>query len=210
MTTLVESLRRPRRVVPAAVLDVAAIILGSLVVAASAQISIRLPFTPVPVTGQTFGVLLVGASLGGKRGAASLLLYLAEGAAGLPFFAAGASGAEALALSSPTAGYLWGFVLAAYAVGALAQRRWDRGLGSAIGAMLIGEIVVYSAGVPWLAAAYHVPAQRALALGLYPFVVGDTIKLLLAAGLLPSAWRLIGDAGSKAEPGGHNGTGSPS
>ncbi len=165
---------------------------GSLLVAGLAQISIHLAFTPVPITGQTLGVLLVGASLGPMLGGISMLLYLAEGAIGLPFFAGGHHGASFLRLGAATGGYLWGFVLAAALVGWLARRGWDRSIRSAIGAMFLGEVVIYAAGVPWLVSAIHVPLEKGLEFGLYPFVIGDTLKLLAAAGLLPVAWRLVG------------------
>jgi len=164
---------------------------GSWLVAGLAQIEIKLPFTPVPLTGQTLGVLLVGASLGAGLGAASMLLYLAQGALGLPFFSGGDSGAEFLRLSAVTGGYLWGFVAAAAVVGALAERKWDRSFRSSIGAMFLGEVVLYAIAIPWLMQALDVPLGKALELGLAPFVVGDTIKLLAAAGLLPLAWRLV-------------------
>ncbi|HXF56532.1 MAG TPA: biotin transporter BioY [Actinomycetota bacterium] len=170
--------------------DVLLVVGGSLLVAGLAQLSIRLPFTPVPITGQTLGVLLVGASLGAARGLASMLLYLAEGAVGLPFFAEGKGGWEVLTLATPSGGYLFGFVAAAALVGFLSQRGWDRSLRSCIGAMLLGEVVIYLCGLPWLAASVGVPATRALELGLYPFVVGDLLKLFVAAGALPAAWRL--------------------
>jgi biotin transport system substrate-specific component len=194
LTTLVEAIAAPRLRSRGRrttfVLGVVSVLAGSFVVAALAQVSIRLPFTPVPITGQTLGVLLVGASLGPGLGTISLLLYLLEGAVGLPFYAGGHHGVAYLGLSSVTGGYLWGFVLAAAVVGLLARRGWDRSIRSSIGAMFVGEIVVYATGIPWLMAALHVPLERGLELGLYPFVVGDTLKLLLAAGLLPAAWRL--------------------
>ncbi|MGH2636975.1 MAG: biotin transporter BioY [Actinomycetota bacterium] len=165
---------------------------GSWLVAGLAQISISLPFTPVPITGQTLGVLLVGASLGAGLGGVSMALYLAQGALGLPFFAAGESGADLLRLSSVSGGYLWGFLLSAAAVGWLAERGWDRSLRSSIGAMFLGEVVLYLVAIPWLMQAIDVSLGRALELGLAPFVVGDTLKLLLAAGLLPAGWRLVG------------------
>lgn len=181
--------------------DVGLVILGSLVVAALAQLSVRLPFTPVPVTGQTLAVLLVGASLGSIRGAASLLLYLAEGAAGLPVFAEGRAGVGFLVTADPlytTGGYLWGFVFAAFVVGFLAERNWDKRVSSAIGAMLMGEVIIFAFGLVWLAAALGVPLQApgttfndALEFGLYPFVLGEVAKLLLGAGLLPASWRLL-------------------
>jgi biotin transport system substrate-specific component len=165
---------------------------GSWLVALLAQIEIPLPFTPVPITGQTLGVLLVGASLGAGLGGVSMVLYLAQGAIGLPFFSGGDSGVEFLRLSAATGGYLWGFVLAAAVVGALAERKWDRSVRSSIGAMFLGEVVLYAVAIPWLMQALDVSLSRALALGLAPFVVGDTIKLLAAAGLLPLAWRVVG------------------
>lgn len=194
MTALVEAIRPPRAR-PRWLVDAAAVVIGSLVVAALAQVSIKLPFTPVPISGQTLGVMLVGGALGAFLGGASLLLYLAEGAIGLPFYAEGKSGVEILTLGSATAGYLWGFVVAAVVIGALAERRWDREARSAIGAMVIGEIIIFTIGVLWLAQALDVPVagevggSNALTLGFYPFIVGDVIKLLLAAGLLPTAWR---------------------
>ena len=199
MTTLVEAVAAPRfrarrQGRSALAFGAIAAVVGSLVVAALAQVSIHLPLTPVPITGQTLGVLLVGASLGASLGAISLLLYLVEGAIGLPFYAGGHHGLSYLGLSSVTGGYLWGFVLAAAVVGWLARRGWDRSIRSSIGAMFVGEIVLYATGVPWLMAALHVPLERGLELGLYPFVIGDTLKLLLAAGLLPAAWRTIGRA----------------
>ena len=165
---------------------------GSWLVAGLAQIEIKLPFTPVPITGQTLGVLLVGASLGAGLGGVSMALYLAQGAIGLPFFSGGDSGAELLRLSAVTGGYLWGFVLSAVMVGWLAERGWDRSIRSSIGAMFLGEVVLYAVGIPWLMQALDVSLADALALGLAPFVIGDTLKLLLAAGLLPAGWRLVG------------------
>jgi biotin transport system substrate-specific component len=164
---------------------------GSWLVAALAQFEITLPFTPVPITGQTLGVLLVGASLGAGLGGVSMVLYLAQGAFGLPFFSGGDSGVEFLRLSAATGGYLWGFVLSAAVVGALAQRGWDRSIRTSIGSMFIGEVVLYAIAIPWLMQAVDVPLGRALEIGLAPFVVGDTLKLFAAAGLLPLAWRVV-------------------
>ena len=201
MSTLASSLPARRGIA----YDVLLVVCGSAVVAALAQLSVRLPFTPVPVTGQTLAVLVVGASLGATRGAAALALYLIEGSAGLPVFAGGQSGAAFVFTADPfhtTGGYLWGFVLAAFVVGWLAERGWDRSTGSAIGAMLLGEIVIFTAGVVWLAAALDVPVQApgrtfndALEFGLYPFAVGDVLKVLVAAGALPLAWKVVGRRG---------------
>jgi biotin transporter BioY len=175
-----------------AVYDAILVALGSLLVASFARVAIPLPFTPVPVTGQTYAVLLVGAALGSRRGALSMLLYIAEGGMGLPFFAAGASGWSRV--FGPTGGYLLGYVLAAFAVGWLAERGWDRRPGTCALAMLVGEVAVYLVGLPWLAV--FVGADRVLYLGLLPFVPGDAFKLLLASASLPIAWRLLGRGGS--------------
>lgn len=191
MTAFAPTIARPAGARSRIAFDVVSVIAGSLVVAGLAQVSIRLHFTPVPITGQTLGVLLVGASLGAVRGGLSLGLYLVEGGLGLPFFAGGHHGWNILSLSSASGGYLFGFVAAAIVVGFLAERGWDRSLGSSIGAMLIGEILVYAAGLPWLAASLHIPASKAYEFGLYPFVIGDMIKLAIAAGLLPAAWKLV-------------------
>lgn len=179
-----------------ATFSVACAVAGSLLVAGLAQISFTLPFTPVPITGQTFGVLLVGAAYGPGLGAATLALYLVWAVVGLPVLAPApdgshASGFEVLQLASATGGYLWGFVAAAALTGWLAARGWDRSLRTAISAMLLASIVIYAAGVPWLMAALGAPLQKGLELGLYPFVIGDTLKLLAAAGLLPAAWATL-------------------
>ncbi len=189
MSTIAESFLGERTRLRAAWAAVA-VVAGSLFIAGLAQVSIRLPFTPVPITGQTLGVLLVGASLGPALGTASVGLYLLEGAIGLPFFAGGESGVSVLGAASATGGYLWGFILAATVVGWLSRQGWDRSVRSSVGAMFIGEVVMYAVGVPWLMAALDVPLTKGLELGLYPFVIGDTIKLLVAAGVLPGVWRL--------------------
>ena len=160
---------------------------GSLFVAGMAQVRIPLPFTPVPLTGQTFAVLLVGAVLGSRRGAASLLFYLILGSFGLPFFAGGASGLAYL--MGPTGGYLVGFVAAASLVGLLAGRGLDRRVPGALLAFLAGEIVIYLFGVAWLSVFLGI--QRAIAVGLVPFLVGDAIKLVAAGLALPAAWKLV-------------------
>lgn len=168
----------------------AVLVLGAAaLVAASAQIAVPLPFTPVPLSGQTFAVVLVGASLGALRGVASLGLYLAAGLAGAPVYADGGSGVAALA--SASGGYIVGFVLAAGLVGHLAERRWDRRLPSAIAAMAAGNLVIYAVGLAWLAVVLGTDAATTLELGLYPFIPGDILKIGLAAALLPTAWRLV-------------------
>jgi biotin transport system substrate-specific component len=167
--------------------DMILITLGALFVAALAQIEIRLPFTPVPITGQTFGVLLVGAALGSKRGAASLVSYLALGTFGLPFFAGGAHGLDILI--GATGGYLIGFVMAAYVIGLLAERGLERNLRTSIIPFLVGTIIIYVCGVAWLTV-FLASFSKALVAGLLPFLVGDAIKLVAASLALPAAWKL--------------------
>lgn len=160
---------------------------ATLVIALSAQVSIRLWFTPVPITGQTFAVLLVGTLLGSKRGAVALLTYLAEGLAGMPVFANGTSGWAIL--SGPTGGYLVGFVAAAFVTGWLAERGWDRRVWTTALAMLMGNLVIYACGLTWLAK--FVGTAHVLEAGLTPFLTGDALKIALAAGLLPGGWKLL-------------------
>jgi biotin transport system substrate-specific component len=167
--------------------DVALVLGGSLFIALSAQIVIRLPFSPVPITGQTLAVLLVGALLGSRRGALSVVAYLAEGAMGLPVFAGGGTGI--VWLLGPTGGYLLGFVPAAFITGWLAERGWDRRVETTLLLMLAGNVAIYAVGLPYLASITGF--DRVLHLGFYPFIVGDIAKCLLAAALLPSAWRLL-------------------
>lgn len=169
--------------------DAALVLAGAGLVAAAAQVSIALPFTPVPITGQTFAVVLVGASLGMLRGTASLALYVLAGMAGAPFYAHHAHGLSVV--TGASGGYLVGFVLAAAVTGWLAQRHWDRRFSSAVGAMLTGNVVIYLVGVPWLAVDLGTNLEKSLELGLYPFVPGDILKLYVAAALLPSAWRAV-------------------
>jgi biotin transport system substrate-specific component len=169
--------------------DVALVVLGAALVALAAQITITLSFTPVPITAQTFAVVLVGGSLGVLRGAASLSLYLMLGLVGVPVYSDGGSGWDVV--SGATGGYLVGFILAAAVAGLLAERRWDRRLSSSIAAMLTANVVIYLVGVPWLAQAAGYGLEEALEKGLYPFVVGDLAKLYLAGALLPAAWKLV-------------------
>jgi biotin transport system substrate-specific component len=198
MTALAQALPRARTRGASLAIDAGLVVGGSLLVAGLAQVSIRLPFTPVPITGQTLGVLLVGTSLGWLRGGLALTLYLAEIAVGLPFAAEGEAGLDRLLLATPSGGYLWGFVLAAVLTGLLANSGWDRRVRSSISVMLLGSVVIYLVGLPWLhvsptfeALLGHPPTlAETLEAGLYPFLIGDLLKLLLAAGLLPAAWRL--------------------
>jgi biotin transport system substrate-specific component len=192
MTSLVQSVGARRRGLSSTSADLIVIVVASLTIALLAQVAVHLPFTPVPVTGQTLGVLLVGGAFGARRGVAAVLLYLAEGAVGLPFFASGSHGVDLLALTSATGGYLWGFAVAALILGLLADRGWNRSVRSSLGAMLIGEIIIFAFGVTWLSHAFGLPAEKAMQEGLYPFLVGDVVKLLVAAGSLPAFWRLLG------------------
>jgi biotin transport system substrate-specific component len=169
---------------------VALIVLGALVIFLSAQISIPVPGSPVPITGQTFGVLLVGGALGFRRGLASVALYVLIGLIGLPFFAEGKGGVTVILGAS--GGYLVGFLLAGALVGRLAELGWDRRILGALGAMAIGNLVIYLVGVPWLMAVAHYDLATGIAKGFTPFLIGDAVKLLLAAGAFPAAWWLVG------------------
>ncbi|CAN5657256.1 biotin transporter BioY [soil metagenome] len=197
MSTIAMHLAPPRsEVVSRVAFRVSCAVAGSLLVAGLAQISFVLPFTPVPITGQTFGVLLVGAAYGPGLGAATLGLYLVWAAIGLPVLAPEADGShrgglEVLQLASATGGYLWGFVAAAAITGWLAARGWDRSVRSSISAMLLGSIAIYVFGVSWLMAALDVALQQGIELGLAPFVIGDMLKLLAAAATLPAAWAAL-------------------
>ena len=168
----------------------ALILAGTLLIALGAQVSFVIPGTPVPVTGQTFGVLVAGGALGFRRGIASVLLYVVLGAVGLPFFALGKTGVDVIL--GATGGYLIGFVVAGAIVGRLAELGWDRNLIGSIGAMLLGEVAIYAIGVPWLAAAAKLSPSDAISAGLTPFLLGDAIKMLLAAGAFPVAWWVVG------------------
>jgi biotin transport system substrate-specific component len=204
VTALVQTLPRPRSRSGSLAVDVAVVVGGSLLIAALAQVSVRLPFTPVPITGQTLGVLLVGTACGWGRGGLAVGLYLGEIAIGLPFAAEGEAGLDRLALATPSGGYLWGFLLAAVLIGWLANRGWDRTLGSSLGVMLLGSVTIYLVGLPWLhvsptfqAFLGHPPTvEDTLQAGLYPFVIGDLLKLLIAAGLLPAVWKVIRPRGT--------------
>lgn len=148
------------------------------------------PHDPVPWTGQTFGVLMVGGALGLRRGLLAVALYVLLGYVGLPFFAEGKSGASVIL--GATGGYLIGFIVAGAVVGRLAELGWDRRLGGAIGMMLIGSAIVYAIGLPWLGAVAHLTPSETIAKGLAPFVLWDAAKLVVAAGIFPVTWWLIG------------------
>jgi len=162
---------------------------GSLLLWISAKISI--PFWPVPLTMQTLVVLMIGMAFGARLGAATVALYLLEGAAGLPVFSGTPEKGIGLAyMMSTTGGYLFGFVVAAGAVGFLAERGWDRNLSTTALAMLIGTVLIYIPGVLWLGMVLGWD-KPILSWGLTPFLAGDALKLVIAAVLMPSLWRLL-------------------
>ena len=164
-----------------------ALVLGTVaVVSALAQVAVPLPFTPVPLTGQTLGVLLSGIVLGRNRAALAMALYLALGAAGAPVFAGGKLG-----LGGPTTGYLLAFPLAAALTGWLAERGWDRKPLTAGLAMLTGSLAIFALGAGWLSVSVG-GLKQAMILGVLPFVPGDLVKTALASGLLPATWKLVG------------------
>jgi biotin transport system substrate-specific component len=165
--------------------DILLVLAGSWLIGITAQVEI--PMWPVPVTGQTFGVLLVAALLGSRRGASAILAYLAQGAIGFPLFAGGSAGFAVLV--GPTAGYLAGFVPAAFVVGYLCEQGWDRKVGTAVLAFLLGNIIIYLFGVPWLAT--FVGWDQVLTLGVIPFIPGDILKVLLTAVAMPVGWKLL-------------------
>lgn len=177
---------RPCRKIYAGLYDISLIVGGSLLIALCAQIKIWLPISPVPVTLQTFAVLMLGALLGSRRGSLCALAYIIEGAAGLPVFALGGGLAVLL---GPTGGYLAGFVPAAYITGSLAEKGWDRRVGTTVLAMFLGNASIYAFGLLWLSCL--IGAKNALTAGLHPFLIGDCLKIALAAVLLPSGWKLL-------------------
>jgi biotin transport system substrate-specific component len=156
----------------------------------TARIAIPIPGDPVPFVLTNFGVLVVGGSLGLRRGLVAAFGYVALGAIGLPVFAESRSGISVIL--GATGGYLLGFVVAAGLIGRLAELGWDRRLGGAIGATLLGTAVIYLIGVPWLAVVTGMPLGEAAAKGLMPFVVADAVKLLGAAVLFPATWWVVG------------------
>jgi biotin transport system substrate-specific component len=170
--------------------DVALVVGGALLTAACAQISIPVPGDPVPITGQTFAVMVCGAGLGAVRGSAAMALYWLLGLIGLPFYADGDGGVHAA--FGATGGYLIGFMLSAYVVGRLAEARLDREPLKALPLFALGQLVIFGIGVPWLAVNQELSMGDAIALGFTPFILGGIIKAVAAAALLSSAWRLVG------------------
>jgi biotin transport system substrate-specific component len=170
--------------------DAALVAGGAVLTGVAAQLAVPVPGSPVPVTGQTFAALLVGAGLGARRGFLAMALYTLAGAAGMPWFAEASSGA-----AMPSFGYVLGMLLAATVVGALARRGGDRGPLRTAGTMALGMAVTYAVGVPYLAVAAGMSPSEAVAAGLVPFLIGDVLKALLAMVALPGAWKLAGRRG---------------
>lgn len=167
------------------------VLAGSVLIALCARLTVLLPISPVPITGQTFAVLLLGALLGWRRGLATVGLYLLEGASGLPVFAGGFSGPAYML--GPTGGYMVGFLAGAALTGWLAERGWDRRLGTTAAAMALGSVALFTPGVLWLAA--FVGPSKALYAGLLLCLPGEALKIALAAVLLPMAWKILGSQG---------------
>ncbi|MFD7033065.1 biotin transporter BioY [Streptomyces sp. NPDC059917] len=167
--------------------DIALVVGGAALTGLAAQIAVPVPGSPVPVTGQTFAALLVGTAFGARRGFLSLALYALVGAAGMPWFANGTSGA-----GGPSFGYVLGMLLAATVVGALARRGADRSVVRTALTMAAGSAVIYAVGVPYLALSTGMSFGAAVAAGLTPFLIGDALKAVLAMGLLPASWKLVG------------------
>lgn len=163
------------------------VIVFSLFIAACAQFAIQIG--PIPITGQTFAVLLTGALLGSRLGAAAVIAYLIEGAVGLPFFAAGGSGL--VRFLGPTGGYLVAFPAAAYITGAFAEHGWDKRYATAVAAMAIGSALIFAGGWAWFSILTHTPPLAAFKLAVLPFLPGDVIKIALGAAVLPTGWALL-------------------
>ncbi|MER7515844.1 biotin transporter BioY [Streptomyces sp. NPDC126499] len=170
--------------------DIALVAGGAALTGLAAQLSVLVPGSPVPVSGQTFAALLVGTALGARRGFLALGLYAVAGMAGVPWFAQATSG-----WSMPSFGYILGMLLAATVVGALARRGADRSVLRMAGTMALGSAVIYAVGVPYLALATGMTLGQAVAAGLTPFLIGDALKAALAMGAVPAAWKLVGRKG---------------
>ena len=187
-TAIVPTLVRPSNRVVALVADAVLVALGVALIAASAQFTFYLFDKPVPITGQTFAVLLVGGAYGAGRGFATMAAYLAVGGLGVGVFADHSSGWDLLRFTSATGGYLVGMLVAATLVGWLADRGWDRRPSRSLPTMILGNIVIYAFGATWLAHALNLDVHGAWEFGIKDFLIGDALKILLAAGLLPAAW----------------------
>lgn len=167
--------------------DALCVLGGSLFLALLSQVCFYLWFSPVPITLQTMGVMLIGALLGSKRGSLAVIAYLAEGALGLPVFAGGACGLTAL--FGPTSGYLFGFILSAFVVGLLLEKGWKKSYPLTLAALALGTAITYGTGVSVLS--FFVGSSNAMALGVYPFLIGCGIKVFASAALIPSGWRAL-------------------
>ncbi|HEU4834630.1 MAG TPA: biotin transporter BioY [Pyrinomonadaceae bacterium] len=163
------------------------VIVFSLFIAACAQFAIHIG--PIPITGQTFAVLLTGALLGSRLGAAAVIAYLIEGALGLPFFAGG--GAGLVRFLGPTGGYLVAFPAAAFIVGAFAEHGWDKRYPTAVAAMALGSLIIFLGGWAWFAILTNTPPVAAFKLAVLPFLLGDVVKIALGAAVLPTGWALL-------------------
>jgi biotin transport system substrate-specific component len=170
--------------------DIGLVIAGALLIFLTAKVSFAIPGNPVPYTLQSFGILVVGGALGLRRGGLAAFLYVALGLVGLPFFAEGKGGVTVIL--GATGGYLVGFIVAAALAGRLAELGWDRRIAGSIGVTLLGTLVIYAIGVPWLAVVTGMSIGEAIAIGLVPFQVVDTVKLLTAAAVFPAAWWVVG------------------
>lgn len=170
--------------------DLVLVITGALFIYLTSRLAIPIPGNPVPITGQTFGVLLVGGALGLRRGFSAVTLYVLLGVVGLPFFAEGKGGMAVIWGAS--GGYLIGFVAMGAIVGRLAELGWDRKFVGALGAMLVGSVVLYAIALPWLKIVTGMSWQETIQTGLVPFLLGDTLKAVLAAVLFPVAWWVVG------------------
>lgn len=178
---------------------------GAGLLALSAQVAVPLPFTPVPLTGQTFAVLLIGAGYGLRRALTTMLVYLAVGLAGVPVFspdpATGHARTALQILHAPSAGYIVGMILAMGVLGWLTGRSWDRRWRTSIAQMALASVAIYAIGLGWLAVAAHLTLEQTLVKGLLPFLIGDLLKLLLAAAAAPALWRLAGSRGDTTTTG---------
>jgi biotin transport system substrate-specific component len=189
-TALVPSLVRPGSRATALAADAVLVAIGVALIGLSAQVTFHLPNTPVPFTGQTFAVLLVGGAYGATRGTATMAAYLVVGGLGFGVFAGHSSGWDVLRFSSATGGYLVGMLVASGLVGWLAERGWDRKPWRSLPTMVLGNVVIYAFGFFWLQHALDLTANQAWHAGVRPFLPGDAVKILRAAGLLPAAWWL--------------------
>lgn len=177
---------RPAGRISSTAYDIMLVLAGSILIALSAKVAFPLPFSPVPVTGQTFAVLLMGALLGSKRGVLAVLAYMAEGISGMPVFTG--AGAGFAYLMGPTGGYIAGFAAAAGITGLLAEKGWDRNVFTTALAMAAGSAAIYLFGAMWLSVFV---GGKAFSLGVVPFIPGDIVKIALAAALLPAGWKLL-------------------